>query len=31
MQYILEGTTKRYQGNSSCKYLSLKPKEDDRL
>ena len=29
MKYILEGTTKRYQGNSSCKYQSFTPKEDD--
>ena len=29
MQYILEGTTKRYQGNSSCKYPSFKPNEND--
>ena len=29
MKYILEGTTKRYQGNGSCKYQSFTPKEDD--
>lgn len=29
MKYILEETTKRYQGNSSCKYQSFTPKEDD--
>ena len=29
MQYILEGTTKRYQANGSCKYPGFTPKEDD--
>ena len=29
MKYILEGTTKRYHGNGSCKYQSFTPKEDD--
>ncbi len=29
MKYILEGTTKRYQGNGSCKYQSFTPKKDD--
>ena len=29
MQYVLEGTTKCYQGNSGCNYPSFKPKEDD--
>lgn len=29
MKYILEGTTKRYHGNGSCKYSSFMPKEDD--
>lgn len=29
MQYILEGTTKRYQGNTGCHYPDFIPKEDD--
>ena len=29
MKYILAGTTKRYQGNDSCKYQSFTPKKDD--
>jgi len=29
MQYVLEGTTKRYEGNTSCSYPSFTPKEDD--
>ena len=28
MQYILEGTTKRYRGNGNCNYPSFTPKED---
>lgn len=29
MQYILEGTTKRYEGNNSCNYPNFIPREDD--
>ena len=29
MQYIAEGTTKRYQGNSHCNYPGFMPKGDD--
>ena len=29
MQYITEGTTKRYQGNNHCNYPSFAPNEDD--
>lgn len=29
MQYMTEGTTKRYRGNSSCNYPSFTPKEND--
>jgi len=29
MQYVLEDTTKRYEGNTSCSYPSFIPKKDD--
>ena len=29
MQFILEGTTKRYRGNGNCNYPSFVPKEED--
>jgi hypothetical protein len=29
MQYVLEGTTKRYQGNDGCRYPKFTPQEGD--
>ena len=29
MQYILDGTTKRYKGNNNCNYPTFTPQEDD--